>query len=591
MPNNTNNPPRSRMSAVLRRMKIRGRMTFVIVFGLSLHLVLLLGVFNIYAHTYLKHNLYNHIGYIQKEIGLSLELIVDDIQMLSLRFLVNADIYQAVGDPQADLTERKAHIRALMKETLAHNELIGDVVIVTHDGRSYRYREDNDIFENPDALFISRVNQTTRPIVSKIKHDASGAAYLVFGQKYRNFYTGQDIGSLFIYLKESALFSLYKPAFDGMGYSYITSADNEVISHPDKFLVGNVFLASDIFHPGSDNGYRNISHNGQMYVLGTYLLSERLNRFGVDWKLVSVISRPHLLAAVNEGNRSALAIALLTFIGLLALSFYLAARITRPVLNLSKKLSTVGKSGLKLFMEPKKPDDEISELEYSYYAMIERINTLITENNEEKEKQRLMELTALQSQINPHFLYNTLDAITWTARLKKQPEIERMISALATFFRISLHKGDKVIALEEEIRLVQSFVTVELMRFPDKFEVAYHIPDHLAKARILKLILQPLVENAIKHGMSEKQGKGHIQVSCWVNEPYLFLEVKDDGVGFVSSSLIQDTEKNTFFQSGYGLRNVDERIKLEYGAECGLTITSEPGTGTTALIQVRYDPR
>ncbi|MCD9026098.1 sensor histidine kinase [Cohnella silvisoli] len=590
MPNIINNQDHGyKSSSIMRKLKIRTRIVFVIVAGLTLHLTLMLGVFNIYAHTYLKNNLYNHIGNIQKEIGLSLELIVDDIQMLSLRLLVSTDIYRTIGDLSIPEEEKKAHIRSLMEGIVAKNELIGDIVVITNEGTRYRYVADTEIFEDPDDLLISNVKQSILPVVGKVKHDASGKAYVVFGQKYRNFYTGQNIGILLIYVKESSLFNLYKPAFEGIGYSYIASVNNEVISHPDKRIVGNTLLESDSFHPGDTAGYRNVSSDRLNYVLSTYPLSDRLNRFGVDWKLISVVSRPHLFGAIDEGNRNALFFALLTFIGLLVLSFYLAAKITEPVFNLTKKLGTIGKSGLKLMIDRKNPSDEISELENSYYAMIDRINNLINENNEEKEKQRVMELTALQSQINPHFLYNTLDAITWTARLKKQPEIERMISALATFFRISLHKGDKHIAVEEEIRLVQSFVTVELMRFPDKFDVTYDIPEPLRKIRILKLILQPLVENAIKHGMSEKQGKGLIEVKSWENEAYLFFEIKDDGVGFRSKSDVQNTGKNVLFQSGYGLRNVDERIKLEYGAECGLTITSEPGKGTTVLVRIRLN--
>jgi len=588
MPNINNKQDRSETSSsILRKMNIRTRIVFVIIAGLTLHLTLMLGVFNIYAHTYLKNNLYNHIGNIQKEIGLSLELIVDDIQMLSLRFLVNTDIYRLIGDVTIADDEKKTRIRSLMEGIVAKNELIGDVVIITNEGTRYRYVADTEIFEDPDDLLLSKIEESILPVIGKVKHNAKGDAYIVFGQKYRNFNTGQNIGTILVYVKESSLFNLYKPAFEGLGYSYIASVNNEVISHPDKRVVGNTLLESDSFHPGKTAGYRNVTSGHENYVLSTYPLSDRLNRFGVSWKLVSVVSRPQLFGAITEGNRNALFFALLTFVGLLALSFYLASKITEPVFNLTKKLGAIGKSGLLLMNDRKKPSDEISELENSYYTMIDRINNLIHENNEEKEKQRVMELTALQSQINPHFLYNTLDAITWTARLKKQPEIERMISALATFFRISLHKGDKHIPVEEEIRLVQSFVTVELMRFPDKFDVIYDIPEPLRKIRILKLILQPLVENAIKHGMSEKQGKGLIEVKSWRDETYLYFEIKDDGVGFKSKSNVQSTDKNVLFQSGYGLRNVDERIKLEYGKQSGLTITSEPGIGTTAFIRIR----
>ncbi len=200
------------------------------------------------------------------------------------------------------------------------------------------------------------------------------------------------------------------------------------------------------------------------------------------------------------------------------------------------------------------------------------------------------ELSYFYAQITPHFLYNTLDAIAWIARLKKQPDIEKMIASLATFFRISLHKGDKFIPVEEEVRLVQSFVTVELMRFPDKFEIRYDIPDEVRQLRILKLILQPLVENAIKHGISEKRGKGLITVTAETSGDMIVFEVADDGVGFREDRPFGTADDQTLFRSGYGLRNVQERIKLEYGGDCGLTVRSERGQGTTVTVRIRKEP-
>lgn len=197
-----------------------------------------------------------------------------------------------------------------------------------------------------------------------------------------------------------------------------------------------------------------------------------------------------------------------------------------------------------------------------------------------------MELVALQAQINPHFLYNTLDAIGWIAKLKKQTDIEQMVIALARFFRLSLHKGDKFITLEEEIQLVQSFVTIEQMRAPDKFDISYNIPEELKDIKILKIITQPLVENAIKHGISRKRGKGKIEVNACRTDNGLRLEVMDDGAGFDMSSTDFWVQGSSLRRSGYGLRNVDERIKLEYGREYGLEIMSEVNLGTTAVITV-----
>ena len=268
------------------------------------------------------------------------------------------------------------------------------------------------------------------------------------------------------------------------------------------------------------------------------------------------------------------------------LALYISFNITKPLAKLKSKLDLIGKGKLSLVFS-EGSNDEIEALEQSFNNMVLRIQELIQKNNSEKEKQRELELTALQAQINPHFVYNTLDAIGWIAKLKKQVDIERMVLALATFFRISLHKGDKFITVAEEILLVESFVSIEQLRFPDKVEVTYDIPEDIKNCLILKIILQPLVENAIKHGISNKKGKGHIVITGYRRGNDLKLEVKDDGVGFDLDATDSKTVYKDFQHSGYGLRNVDERIKLEYGPDYGLVFQSEKNIGSTVTVLVK----
>ncbi|MFC3803069.1 sensor histidine kinase [Cohnella sp. GCM10012308] len=579
----------SERTGLLRRLNVRSRFAVVVLIGLTLHLTLLLVVFNLFSGRYLTGSLYRHVEQTHRQIGLSVELMVDDIQMLFLRFLVNADVYKTMGDEALSAAEKRDRFRTLAISLTDGNDWIGDVFVIAQDGETYRMLPDGTVVERPDDLLLHRIGSTGAPVVGSVKHGLSGEAYIPFGQQYRNFNTGQTIGEIVFYVKESAFYALYGDSLDGLGYSFIVGGGDRLISHPDKSRLGDDLPASDLYHPAPAAGYRKFRLDGDPYLLITYPLDDRLAALGIDWKFVSVVSAPHLLTAVSEGNRAAVLFAALTFLFLLALSFYLASRITNPVLRLRRKLAAYGKTGLRLVDERGRRGDEIGELENSYYQMVERINQLLLQNDEEKEKQRKAELVALQSQINPHFLYNTLDAIAWIARLKKQPEIERMISSLATFFRISLHKGDKFIPVEEEIKLVQSFVTVESMRIPDKFEIGYDVPEEMKRIPILKLLLQPLVENAIKHGIGEKRGKGLIRVTGRITAEEYVFEVDDDGVGFKGGQALPGPDENALFRSGYGLRNVEERIRLEYGAGSGLTVRSEPGAGTTVVVRLRRD--
>lgn len=571
---------------MMRRLKIKGRIFFVLLTGLSLHLILMLIIFNVYSYSYLKKDLYRHVVQTQREIGLSVELMVDDIQMLFLRFLVNSEIYEVINDNALPKADKETRIGMIIDQMLSQNELAGNVIISTQDGMLYSHKSKEQMLEVPDPLFIKRIRESPVLVVGEIKRDGNGKAYIPFGQQFRNFNTGQNIGVVIIYVREESLAALYSSSFSGIGYSFLTS-DHRIISHPDKRLLGNFLAEGEPLRTEKKAGYRTYSDNGETYVIATYPLNARLNTLGVDWEFTSVISSQKLFSGIKNSNRNALVFASITFVVMLIISFYLADRITKPLLKLKKKLSLLGKKDLAVAAEQKQQADEISQLENSYYQMVERINQLMLEKDEEKEKQRKAELTALQSQINPHFLYNTLDAISWIARLKKQPDIERLISSLATFFRISLHKGAKFVTVEEEIRLVQSFVTIEQMRFPDKFQIEYEIDEALLKIRILKLILQPIAENAIKHGISEKRGKGRIWIRGELLDDEIRFTVTDDGVGFETGDALMKSAQDVLFQSGYGLRNVDERIKLEYGSQYGLRISSTPGQGTTVLISLR----
>ena len=232
-------------------------------------------------------------------------------------------------------------------------------------------------------------------------------------------------------------------------------------------------------------------------------------------------------------------------------------------------------------------DDEIAQLEASYNEMIERINNLIIKNQDDAEIKRKLELDSLQQQINPHFLYNTLDAIAWMAKLKKEPEIESLVLSLAKFFRISLHKGDKFITVEEEIELVKHFVDIELIRFPDKFTIVYNVDEEVKNYQTLKIIIQPIVENAIKHGISSLEDMGHISINAYLDEGDVVYEIIDDGIGFNPPADLF-TKKDPYQQtkSGFGLYNVNERIKLEYGHDYGVSVESKPQEGTKITIRI-----
>jgi two-component system sensor histidine kinase YesM len=237
--------------------------------------------------------------------------------------------------------------------------------------------------------------------------------------------------------------------------------------------------------------------------------------------------------------------------------------------------------------------DEITELGMSFNIMIGKIRVLLDSKIKEQENLKKAELRALQAQINPHFLYNTLDTIIWMAESQKTDQIIAIVSALSSFFRISLSKGRDWITIGEEIERTRSYLTIQRMRYRDVMDFKIEVDEGVSSYTILKLILQPLVENAIYHGIKNKRQGGTIVVRARPkNENEVQLEVEDNGIGFTPEKLarlqaeLEDDSGDIRLESGFGIGNVNKRIRLYYGKQYGISIISEYHTGSLVTLVI-----
>ncbi len=238
---------------------------------------------------------------------------------------------------------------------------------------------------------------------------------------------------------------------------------------------------------------------------------------------------------------------------------------------------------------PETPVKELHDLTESLNTMAGRLQDLIDENRREQENLKKSELRALQSQINPHFLYNTLDAIIWLAESDESDEVIAITRALSDFFRISLSQGKDWITLADEVRHLTGYLTILKVRYRDILNYVIDIPEELYPQEVLKLLLQPLVENALYHGIKNRRGKGTVCISVWEENEWLHFSVKDDGAGMTPEHLEQvrrGLEGDGQDSAGYGLFNVNKRIKLYYNQPDGLHIESDPTGGTVVSFRV-----
>ena len=287
--------------------------------------------------------------------------------------------------------------------------------------------------------------------------------------------------------------------------------------------------------------------------------------------------------------------AVLLVIVSLLFSRFMARSITLPIQKLRDSMEKVQEGDFSISDVVVDSDNEIGSLTKSFDVMTHRIQELMEQNVYEQEQKRKSELKALQSQINPHFLYNTLESITWMVEANRNTDAVFMISELAKLLRISLSKGRTVIRIADEIQHSTSYMNIQKVRYKERFATEFIIDEEINDYCTVKLIVQPILENAIYYGvgnMDEDDG-GKITVRGEKKGDDIYISVEDNGMGMteeVARNILVDNNKVPKHGSGVGVINVHSRIKLMFGSEYGLKVYSEPDEGTKVVIHIPAIP-
>ncbi len=355
----------------------------------------------------------------------------------------------------------------------------------------------------------------------------------------------------------------------GSGSIYMINSDGESIYHPYQ-----AYIASLGEIPREENA----------------IYMEREISF-TNWKVVGLTYMDNLL----KGNKdilidviSTLPLALLIII---MVTWFISWQISKPINTLSKTMDKVSEGDFSVRVNMIKGEKEVVALSRTFDGMVETVQELIKQNEIKEKNKRKTELNALQAQINPHFLYNTLDSIMWMAENGSKEEVIDMVGALARLFRISISKGKRIISVERELEHVRNYLLIQKIRYKNRFDFSVEIEKGLEEHSTLKLILQPIVENALYHGIENLMEKGELSIRAYAKENNLVFEIADNGIGMTEETLAMlndvSMEVKSRSGSGVGISNVRERIRLTYGEEYGLFVESEEDVGTTVYI---YQP-
>jgi len=316
------------------------------------------------------------------------------------------------------------------------------------------------------------------------------------------------------------------------------------------------------------------------------------------WKVAIVTPRQDVLGSIDKIKTIVIATAVVAFALTFIISVLFGRRITQPILTLFKNVNRIKRGDFSERVEIKR-NDEIGLIASNFNAMQDELRNLIENTYVNRIKLREVELAMLYSQINPHFLYNTLDIIRAMADYHRAPEIGEMAQALADMFRYNTRNRDEVVTLQEELDQIEAYMKIQSIRFEDKIAYEADVDESLYNFPVLKMTLQPLVENAVFHGLERKRGKGTIRVAAAVEEGRFVLTVSDDGVGMSEQRLgdlrtklkqsLHREETVSVAEGGIGVRNVYSRYAIQFGDRLGFAIESRKGAGTRVSLSLPVD--
>lgn len=380
------------------------------------------------------------------------------------------------------------------------------------------------------------------------------------------------------------------------GYIFVVDAEGDIVYHPQQQLIYGGLKDEDIARvmAGGDERFSSGLPGGK----AGKLYSVRTMR-STGWRIVGV-NFPDELVENRESIRLTYAAWGLGFFAtVVALSIFLSSRISKPIKGLRRSMRAVEFGDFDV-RAAYSGDDEIGQLGRDFDIMVAKIRELVAQNTRQQELKRESELKALQMQINPHFLYNTLDSVIWMAEGGKRREVIEMTSALARLFRLGISKGQEVIDVRSEIEHVTNYLIIQKIRYKDRLDYAVEVDPSILGCRTVKIILQPLAENAIYHGVKNKPEGGRVTVRGRRTAGGIELSVEDDGIGMDAEELALLRRRLAAGpedggaasarpgRGGLGVKNVDERIKLYFGPDYGLEFESGEGRGTVARARLPF---
>ena len=563
-------------------------------------------VFYLYSVDNTRSGLMGKVGssnaQILRQISRNLSFMRREVEDMSTQLVLQSDVQQYIQPirDQEDY-ETKLYIDMGMKKAvnlIANKDYVSTLAVVGFENKSIPFlRSIDKRISIPDmdqlqvSPFFARVAEANgKPVWSDRQEDlalfSSSPRFnrILMARIIKEYNTYEPLGMLLLSINEQALRDIYTQGIQVEEGSILIWSDNGVLSEAGLALTQQEKAE---MMPWQGQEYHTASLGGKEYLI-SYFSDE-----DVGWHYGYAVPMEYLTRQVFSVSRYFLLVAVAALLLFFPVVLFATELITRPMKKLLGAMSQFQTGDFETHIDFRS-QDEIGQLGHGFNEMVDHIESLISRVYVLKIKEREAELTALQSQINPHFLYNTLDSIHWKAQKNQQPEIADMVWHLSELFRMSLNKGNRFGTVASDFCFIRRYLSLQQLRYGDRITHRIELSPEVESLEIPKLLLQPFVENAVYHGLEAKAGTGLIEVSCEMVEGMLEFRVFDDGVGMpqeTARELEQGNIKGEHRMGGYAVGNIVERLNLVYGKNYTLTVRSHVGQGTEVKLRLpTYHP-
>lgn len=577
------------------RIRFKSIRTSMIIY-FSLLVLLTVTVFMFFSIRYTKNNLTENSKknsrLLIEQVNFNIENYIDYMENISQVVMSNRDMTSYLFDQ--DTKETGSDLKEAFQTILHARTDIYNIAVLGDNGR-YFINNGTDILNLRSRLAQKEWYLDARKEGSGILISSSHVQNLVkddykwvvtLSRGITNPETGKVEGLLVIDLNYDVINDLCESITLGnKGYVYIIDRKGEIVYHPQQQLILSG-VKKELLKEVS-NGGTSISHtdeNGENKIYTPF----HSNKTG--WTIVGVVYTSELAGDEKEVRTMYIGAACTLILFASILAVLLSARITRPIKQLQAAMKEVQQGKFEQVYIDTGGENEISSLTRSFNKMTERIDELMKNNRKEQAEKRKSELKALQSQINPHFLYNTLDSIIWLIETEDLSQAIKMTSVLARFFRQAIGNSKIYVSVWQELEYTRNYLLIQQMRYKDKVAFRIQVDEDVMECAIVKLVLQPLVENALYHGLKYKTTQGNIIITGGREGDLVILKIQDDGAGMSKEALASVFQKKASDKrhNGVGMKNIEDRLKMHYGPDYGLFVESEEGRGTIVTVTIPY---